>query len=180
MKIHADKDEGSDFKLHPDIPKFTSQNPILDSVTKAWLSERLANWLTDIANWTLLATTQLRNVNIDMDQQEIHRMTRKKRRVPFAQRRLEWRTDSDTLFSSVKYICGYRFVQIFSHLLTQYLWIVNLRREKDNHGSYQDHIREVGTPNILLTDNAKSQVGNDWTETSRKNKTQQIMSEPEN
>ena len=53
------------------------------------------------------------------------------------------------------------------------------KRKKDNHGAYQDYIREVGTTNILLTDNAKSQNGKKRTETSRKNQTQQIMSAPD-
>ena len=113
-----------------------------------------------------------------MDKQEIPRMNHKKIGVPFAEQRLEGRTDSDTLFSSVKSICGYRCVKLFVHLLTQFICIASLRREKDNHGSYQDYIREVGTPNILFKDNAKSRVGKNWTETYQNNKTQQIMSEP--
>ena len=114
-----------------------------------------------------------------MEHQEIPSMNRNKRGVPFAQRRLEGQTDSDTFFSSVKSICGFRCVQLFVHLLTQFLFIANLRREKDNYGAYQDYIREVGTPNILLADNAKSQTGKKWTETSLKNQTQQIMSAPD-
>ena len=178
MNIHVDKDKDSDFKLQPDIPKCTRQNRILDSGPKAPLSERLANCPMDIANRTLLATTQLRDGNIYMDQREILSMNRKKRVVPFAQRRLEGRTDSDTFFSSVKSIRGYRCVQLFFHLLTQFIWIANLLREKDNHGAYQEYIREVGTQNILLTDNAKSQVEKKLTETSQKNKTHQIISAP--
>ena len=69
MKIHIDKDEDSDFKLQPEIPKFTRRNPILDSGPKASLYERLANRPADIANRTLLATTQLRDGNIDMRHQ---------------------------------------------------------------------------------------------------------------
>ena len=111
-----------------------------------------------------------------MDQIEIPRMNRKKRGVPFLQQRLEGRTDYDTFFSSFKSIYGYRCIQVFVHLWTQFLWIENLRQERDNHISYQDFIREVGTPNILLTNNSKSQVGKKWTETSRKNKTHQKQS----
>ena len=179
MNIHVDEDKDINFKLQPDIPKFTRRNPIMDSGLKAPLSERLANCLTNIANRTLLATTQLRDSNIDMYQREIPKMNCKKIGVPFSQRRLEGRTDSDTLFLSVKSICGYRCVQLFFHLLKQFLCIANLRREKDNHGAYQDYIREVGTPNILLTDNSKSQVGKKCTETSLINKTQQIILAPD-
>ena len=106
-------------------------------------------------------------------------MNRQKRGVPYAQRRLEGRTDSDTFFSSIKSVRGFKCVQLFVHLISQYLWISLLRREKDNHGAYQDFIREVGTPNVLLTDNAQSQVGNKWKETSRSNLTQQKCSAPD-
>ena len=106
-------------------------------------------------------------------------MNRQKRGVPYAQRRLEGRTDSDTFFSSIKSVRGFKCVQLFVHLITQYLWIGLLRREKDNHGAYQDFIREVGTPNVLLTDNAKSQVGNKWKEISRSNLTQHKCSAPD-
>ena len=85
MNIHVEENKYSDFKLQPDILKCTRQNQILDSVPKEPLSERLANCPTDITNLTLLATTQLRGGNIDMDQQEIPRMNCKKRVVPFAQ-----------------------------------------------------------------------------------------------
>ena len=179
IKIHVDEGVDSDFKLQTDIPKCTRQNPILDSGPTAPLATRLANCPIDIANRTLLATTYMRAGDIDMDQREIPRMNHKKRGVTFAQRRLEARTDSDTFFSSVKSIHDYSCVQLFAHSLTQFIWITNLRRKKDKHGAYQDYIKEVGTPNILLTDNVKSQTGKKWTETSQKNNTQQIMLAPD-
>ena len=67
MKIHVNKDEDSDFKLQPEIPKYTRRNPILDSGTTSPLATRLANFPIDIANRTLLATTYLRAGDIDMD-----------------------------------------------------------------------------------------------------------------
>ena len=85
MKIHIDKDDDSDFKFKPDIPKCTRRKPILDSDPKTLLAERLAKCPTDTANRTLLATTQLRDGNIDMDQREFPRMNCRKRGVPFAQ-----------------------------------------------------------------------------------------------
>ena len=66
MNIHVDEDKDINFKLQPDIPKFTRRNPIMDSGLKAPLSERLANCPMDIANRTLLARTQLRAGYIDM------------------------------------------------------------------------------------------------------------------
>jgi len=155
------------------------RNPILERPEAAPLTARLGNCPEAIAIKTLEATTQLRDGKLDMDQREIPRMNRQKRGVPYAQRRLEGRTDSDTFFSSIKSVRGFKCVQLFVHLITQYLWIGLLRREKDNHGAYQDFIREVGTPNVLLTDNAKSQVGNKWKEISRSNLTQHKCSAPD-
>ena len=115
MKIHVNKGVDSDFKLQPGIPKCTRQNPILDSVPTAPLAARLANCPIDIADRTLLVTTQLKAGDIDMDQREIPIINRKKRGFPFAQRRLEGRTKSDTLFSSVKSI---RVSSVFNYLST--------------------------------------------------------------
>ena len=79
MEIHVNKGVDSEFKLQPDIPKFTRQNPILDSGPTAPLYARLANCSIDIANRTLLTMTQLRVGDIDMDQKEIPRTNRKRR-----------------------------------------------------------------------------------------------------
>ena len=106
-------------------------------------------------------------------------MNHKKRGAPFAQQRMEVWTDSNTFFSSVKSICSFCFFLFFFHFLTQFLWIANLQRGNDNHGAYQNYIREVGTPNIFLTNKAKSQSVNKWSKTSQKNQTQQIMLVPD-
>ena len=108
MKIHVDKGVDDEFKLQPDIQKCTRRNPILDSGPTAPLTTRLANCPMDISNQTLLATTQLSAGDIDMDQREIPRINCKKRGLPFAQKSLEGRTDSNTFFSSVNSIRGFR------------------------------------------------------------------------
>ena len=179
MKLHVSDDDADNFVFHPEQLPAVRRNDILSKGDLKPLSARLANCPDAIAERTLQATTQLRESTLDMDEREIPRMNRKKRGVPFSQRRLEGRTDSDTFFSSIKSIRGYRCIQVFVHLWTQFLCVTLLRRERDNHGAYQDFIRDVGTPNILLTDNAKSQVGKKWTETSRKNQTQQRQSAPD-
>jgi len=109
-------------------------------------------------------------------------MHHQKRGVPCAQQRLEGGTDSDTFFSSIKSVCGFKCVQLFVRLIIQCLWIGLaglLCRKKDNHGACQDFIREVGTPNVLLTDNTQTQVGNKWKEISRSNLTQHKCSTPD-
>ena len=51
-------------------------------------------------------------------------------------------------------------------------------REAHSHGAYQDFVREVGAPNILLTDNSQTQSGTLWTKTRQENITKQIHSVP--
>jgi hypothetical protein len=55
-----------------------------------------------------------------------------------------------------------------------------MRREAHSHGAYQDFVREVGAPNLLLTDNAKTQIGVKWKKTSRDNITKQVATVPHN
>ena len=179
LEVPVDDDKYHEPKIHPDTSRSLRRNQILNSGPLAPLDARLGNCLPELANRTLLATTYLRDGKIETDQQEIPRTNGKKRGATFSQRRLEGRTNSDTFVSYIKSIRGYRSVQLFIHLLTQYLWIACLRQEKDNHRAYQEYIREVGTPNILLTDNANSQVGKKWTGNSCKNMTQQRMSAPD-
>ena len=97
------------------------RNPFLDDPGLEPLSVRLGNCPDAIAQKTIEATTQLRDPKLDMENREIPRMNLKKRGVPFSQRQLEGRTDTDTFFSSVKSVHGFNFVQLFVHLITQYV-----------------------------------------------------------
>jgi len=115
-------------------------NPILKRPEAVPLTARRGNCPEVIALKTLEAMTQLQDGKLDMDQREIPRMNHQKHGVPYAPRRLEGRTDSDTFFLSIKSVRGFKCVQLFVNLITQYLWIALLRREKDNHGAYQDFI----------------------------------------
>ena len=140
----------------------------------------LANPPVDIVKKTLDATTRFCEAPVEMENREAMRQHRKQRILPLHPRRIKGRTDSDTFFSSVKSVRGYRCVQLFVCLLSDYLYIKCLRRESHSHSAYQDFIREVGAPNTLLTDNSQTQTGELWTETSRKNATRQIHSVPHN
>jgi hypothetical protein len=48
-----------------------------------------------------------------------------------------------------------------------------MRREAHPHGAYQDFVRNIGTPNILLTDNSQTQTGKHRWTASRKNVSKQ-------
>ena len=104
----------------------------------------------------------------------------KKRLLPLHPRRIRGRVDSDTFFSSIQSIRGFWCVQIFLCTLSRFIFVKCLKREAHSHSAYLDFIREIGAPNTLLTDNAKTQVGKKWTKTSRQHVTKKIKTAPHN
>jgi hypothetical protein len=58
--------------------------------------------------------------------------------------------------------------------------VLGIRGESYSHGAYQDFVRDVAAPNMLLTDNSQTQTGKKWTKTSHKNITKQVQSVPHN
>jgi hypothetical protein len=141
-------------------------------------TERLGNCPSAILDKTLESTTQLCTDGIEMDHREIPRVQRQQRAHPIHGRRLKGRTDTDTFFASLKSIRGYRCCQLFVHILSQFVFVTLLRKESQNLRAYEDFVTEVGTPNLLLSDNAQSQTGRAWTTFSRKNHTKTATSAP--
>ena len=129
---------------------------------------------------TLNATTQLCAEPIEAERREIPRQHRKKRLLPLHPRRLKGRVDSDTFFSTVKSIRNYKCVQFFVHVESDYLFVRCLQREAHSHGAYQDFIREVGAPQVIVTDNSQTQTGQKWEATSRGIMTKQRTFAPHN
>jgi hypothetical protein len=142
--------------------------------------ERLGHPPEMVLAKTLLATTQLCTNPIEMENREAPRQHRKQRLLPLHPRRLEGRTDSDTFFASEKSVRNYACVQLFFHVSSGYIYLRCMKREAHSHGAYQDFVREVGAPNLLLTDNARTEIGKKWTKTSRDNITKQVATAPHN
>ncbi len=142
--------------------------------------ERLGNSPEMVTAKTLEATTQLCSEPVEMENRDAPRQHRKQRLLSLHPRRLQGRTDSDTFFASEKSIRNYTCVQLFFHVLSGYLYVRCMRREAHSHGAYQDFVRDIGAPNLLLTDNAQTQVGQKWTKTSRDNVTKQVATAPHN
>ena len=143
--------------------------------------KRLGECSKEIERRTLQSTTQLCAKPMEMENRIYPRQHRKSR-IPSLDngKRIPSRTDSDTFYASLKSIRGYKCVQIFFCHMAHYIFVKCMRRESHSHGAYQDFVRNVGIPNTLLTDNAQTQVGKKWTETSRKNRTKSITSAPHN
>jgi hypothetical protein len=94
-------------------------------------------------------------------------------------RRVPGRTDSDTFFASNKLIRNFACVQIFYCVVSCFTYVKGMKQEAHSHGAYQDFVREIGAPNLLLTD-SKTQTGNKWRKTSRDNVTRQVNIAPHN
>ena len=122
---------------------------------------------------TLESATQMQVEPVELVRREIPKQHRKKRLLMLHPRRLKGRADTDTFFSTVKSIRGYLCVQIFCHVMSDYLFVRCMQRESHSHGAYQDYIREVGASEIITTDNSKTQTGKKWEKTSREVMTKQ-------
>ena len=129
---------------------------------------------------TLVATTQLCAEPVEAERREIPRQHRKKRLLPLHPRRLKGRVDSDTFFSTVLSKRNYKCVQFFVHVPSDYIFVRCMQRESHSHGAYQDFIREIGAPNMLITDNSQTQTGEKWESTSRSIMTKQRTFAPHN
>ena len=121
----------------------------------------------EVLDKTLDSTTQLCGAPVEMEKRLLPKQHRKPRILPLHPRRLKGRTDTDTFFSSIPSIRGYKCVQLFVAATYNFLFIRCLQRERQSHTGYQDYIREVGAPEVLLADNSKTQNGKKWTTTSR-------------
>ena len=129
---------------------------------------------------TLESTTQLQVEPVESERREIPKQHRKKRLLMLYPRRLKGRTDTDTFFSSVKSTRGYLCVQIFCHVISDFLFVRCMQREAHSHGAYQDYIREVGASELITTDNSRTQTGVLWEKTSRQVMTKQRRFTPYN
>ena len=68
------------------------------------------------------------------------------------------------MFSSVLSDQGNTCSQFFTGL-TSHRWAVYpLKTESDNFKGLQDYTREVGCPNVLISDNSRSETDTEWTE----------------
>ena len=95
-------------------------------------------------------------------------------------RRLQGRTDTDTVFSTVKSLRRYFCVQFLCHVKSDFLFIRCMQRESHSHRAYQDYIREVEASETIVTDNSKTQTGKKWETTSRNVMTKQRKFVPYN
>ena len=150
----------------------------MEQPERASWTERLGNCPQATADKTLKATTQCYDESVAAETREIPRRQTQKRLHGIHQRRLPGRTDTDTVFSPEKSVQGFTCFQLFVHLWSQFIHVVLMRTESESHGAYQDFNPEVGIPNHIHSDNAQTETGKKWKQTSRQNITKQTTSTP--
>ena len=75
---------------------------------------------------------------------------------------------SDTFFSTITSIRGYKMFQMFCYKYSKYNVMKLLKRESNVSVVYEDTIIEHGAPNKIVTDNAKSLTSKKFKDVSRK------------
>ena len=83
-------------------------------------------------------------------------------------KRINDKVFSDTFFSSLCSIRGYKCFQLFAFKKTRLVKVHLMRRESQAPEAYEDVIRFIGAPKKTITDNAKTLTGSRWTNINRK------------
>ena len=118
-------------------------------------------------NATLCNTTQLVQSN-QADTREYMRDYYKKRVWALKPNRIDDVLYSDTFFSSIPSIRGYKCFQLFALKRTKLTTIRLLRKESQAPEAYEDVIRSIGAPNKTVTDNAKVCKSSKWVTINRR------------
>ena len=127
---------------------------------------RLGYPTLEVTNTTIKSTTQMVK-SLEAETREYMRDHYKTRSLATRPRRLSDRMYSDTFFSSVPSIRGFKCFQMFAFKQSKFDKIHLMRKESQNHEKYLDVIRHIGAPDFVVTDNAKSMTGSKWSNTNR-------------
>ena len=172
----GDLEENSNHKSS----QVNSKTKTSDVLKDSWIDwkKTLGHCTEEVARKTIKNTTQYFAKPVAAETRAYPMQHRQRRLFPLHLKRLQGRTCGDTFFSSLRSIRGYTCVQLFVALYADYIWVKMLRRESQVPGAYQDFVRDVGTPNELLTDNSKVQSGEKFKKINRDNLTQHNFSTP--
>ena len=75
---------------------------------------------------------------------------------------------SDTFFSSIRSVRGYKCFQLFAFKGSKFDVAKLMKREADAPTAYENVIRHIGAPNKMVTDNAQVLTGVRWNDINRK------------
>ena len=139
--------------------------------------KRLAMAPEDVIRKTFDATTQL-SMSIETDNRLVPRQHYKSRFPFLREKRVHDTFHSDTFFPSIPTNNNETCSQLFIGKETDYMYVQPLRTESHSFSALQDFGRQVGIPQELKTDNAKTETGKKWTDWCRKYLVKTKFTEP--
>ena len=129
--------------------------------------KRLALAPEDVIRKTFQATTQLA-MSVETENRLVPRKHYKSRFPFLRENRLNEEFHSDTFFPSVPTNQNETCSQLFFGKNSDYMYVQPMRSESHSYSALQDFGRKVGIPKCLKTDNAKTEVGSEWTNWCRR------------
>ena len=139
--------------------------------------KRLAMAPEDVIRKTFEATTQL-SMSIETDNRLVPRQHYKSRFPFLREKRVHDTFHSDTFFPSIPTNNNETCSQLFIGKETDYMYVQPLRTESHSFSALQDFGCQVGIPQELKTDNAKTETGKKWTDWCRKYLVKTKFTEP--
>ena len=139
--------------------------------------KRLALAPEDVVRKTFEATTQL-SMSVEAENRVIPR-DHYKSRFPFLrEQRINDEFHSDTFFPSITTNKNETCSQLFFGKESDYMFVQPMKTESHSHVALQDFGRQVGLPKCIKTDNAKTEIGNKWTDWCRTYMVKSKFTEP--
>ena len=129
--------------------------------------KRLALAPEDVVRKTFEATTQMA-MSVEAENRIVPRQHYKSRFPFLREKRVNDEFHSDTFFPSVTTNKNETCSQIFFGKDSDFMYVKPLKSESHSFTALEDFGREIGIPNTLKTDNAKTEVGRKWTDWCRK------------
>jgi hypothetical protein len=120
----------------------------------------------NVTRHTIANTTQMVKT-LQAETREYMRDHYKTRVLALRPRRINDTMYSDTFFSSVCSVRGYKCFQMFALKQSKVEFIKLMKKEAQAPEMYQDVIRDHGAPNRTVTDNAQVMTGTKWTAINR-------------
>ena len=131
----------------------------------------------DVVRKTFEATTQLA-MSLEVNNRAIPRQHYKSRFPYLRERRINDVFHSDTFFPSVNTSQNETCSQLFIGKDTDFMYVKPMKTESHSHVALQDFGRQIGLPKGIKTDNAKTEIGRNWTDWCRKYMVQTTFTEP--
>lgn len=171
--LSISKPTKDDYEKYPQI-ELTSPQPY-EPDKRIYTRRRRARAEDDVKKWranlgyptsevtkrTLKVTTRLVNT-VEAETREYMRDHFKPRLECLRPHRINDVCFSDTFFSSISSVRGYKCFQMFALKESGHDVPYLMRKESQASTRFQDYVREIGAPRAIVNDNAKTMTGENW------------------